>query len=203
MTLDQWLLEAAGTFPRGVRERLAQDYRTHLEESIKAGGNGNVQDLFGNPTSVRKLLRKTYLDKKQFQAIIEQKEMIYWSMTVLLLFFQLPIAIALSLPFFWMSVLLTFTLLLVIWRSTKKLEQERRVMLRNILGMMIIVVIMTANQMGQPHISNMAWLSIIFAFLSFAVSFPYIAAIDRRLRRTLELEKVYLDKRRIDIHSNH
>ena len=181
MTLDQWLQEATGTFPRGVRERLAQDYRTHLEESIKAGGNGDVPDLFGNPTSVRKSLKKSYLDKKQFQAIVEQKEIVYWSMTVLLLFFQLPTAIALSLPFFWMSVLSTFTLFLVVWRSTKKLEQERRVVLRNILGMMIMVFMMTANQISQPHISSMAWISVIFAFLSFAVGFPDSSATLRSL----------------------
>lgn len=203
MTLDQWLQEATGTFPRGVRERLAQDYRTHLEESIEAGGNGDIPDLFGNPTSVRKSLKKSYLDKKQFQAIVEQKEMVYWFLVALSLFLQLPIAIVLSLPLFWMSILLTFTLLRVIWWSTKNLEQERRVVLRNILGMMIMFVMMTANQISQPHISSMAWLSVIFAFLSFAVGFPYVVAIDRSLRRTLELEKVYLDKRRIHIHSNH
>ena len=60
MTLDQWLQEATGIFPRGVQERLAQEYTVHLKDSVAAGGSGDALELFGEPKQVEKRFQKIW-----------------------------------------------------------------------------------------------------------------------------------------------
>jgi hypothetical protein len=67
MTLEQWLRQATGDFPAGVQARLAQEYRTHLDESVATGGPADPVTLFGEPGAVKKGLRRSYLTDEQWR----------------------------------------------------------------------------------------------------------------------------------------
>ena len=71
MTLGQWLQEATGTFPRGVRERLAQDYKAHLDDSVASGRSGDALELFGNPQMVAKDLTRLYVTSDRLKLLEE------------------------------------------------------------------------------------------------------------------------------------
>ncbi len=71
MTLDQWLQEATGTFPRGVRERLAREYKAHLEDSVASGGSGDALELFGDSQMVAKELTRLYVTTARLQLLEE------------------------------------------------------------------------------------------------------------------------------------
>lgn len=69
MTLDQWLQEATGTFPPGIRERLAQEYTAHVEDSVAAGGSGDALELFGKPESLKRQLKKHYVSQERMDQV--------------------------------------------------------------------------------------------------------------------------------------
>ena len=71
MTLGQWLQEATGTFPHGVRERLAQDYKAHLDDSVASGRSGDALELFGNPQMVAKDLTRLYVTSDRLKLLEE------------------------------------------------------------------------------------------------------------------------------------
>jgi len=67
MTLDLWLQEALGGYSAGVQRRLGGEYRTHLEDSVAAGGSGNPVQVLGDPQDVARFLKRLYLTRTEWE----------------------------------------------------------------------------------------------------------------------------------------
>ena len=200
MTLDQWLQEATGSFPRGVRERLAQEYGAHLEDSVTAGGSGNAEDLFGKPAIVEKALNKSYIKKKDLLSLEKQPFWIIWLslgsallLPIMSLFHRLTLLSALSITI----ILTTFA---CIWYVTKNRPPQRRVALRILAAYSILVLTLVEDQLfGSPSSLVTKLLGLVMLLGLFSMILGSLAK-DKRIKRTLELEEISLDRRRINLH---
>jgi hypothetical protein len=185
MTLDQWLREATGMFPKGVQTRLAQEYRAHLEESVAAGDSRDVESLFGQPDTVRRQLKKSYAVSKQLADLNYIGERPFWFGTAMwlgILLFGLT-WMSSSQALFLLAVGCAFgtSLLIATYRWTKL----RRNAFRGMSTMIFFIFLNTYNCfLGEKT-------SILYGFYFLATGFYLIRALfkqDIRLRRTLELE---------------
>ena len=100
-----------------MRERPAQDYKAHLEDSVASGGSGDALELFGDSLRVKRSLKKLYISQERLEQIRKSTgfEWFFWGISLLLILFsfisvlrffstrffdQFPIKLALvSLPF--------------------------------------------------------------------------------------------------------
>ncbi|MGY2893635.1 hypothetical protein [Deinococcus sp. UYEF24] len=202
MTLDQWLQEATGRFPRGVRERLAQEYGAHLEDSAAAGGSDDVVKLFGKPAIVEKHLSRSYVKQKQLSTLEKQPRWPFWifSLTVFLplimLIFHKPIlSSALSLVFI-------FTAFAFVLYRTRKQPDIRRANLRNSFAYLVATLSMVRDQYSRNPDSLGIKILGVWMLISLCIWISGSFAQDKRLRRTLELEELSLNRRRINLHSD-
>jgi hypothetical protein len=185
MTLEQWLREATGTFPAGVQKRLAQEYRAHLEESLAAGNDGDVKNLFGQPDTVRRQLEKSYVVSKRLADLDFTGDRSFWfgvAMLLGMLLFGLT----------WIDKLQALILLTVgctlcasLWRVTCRWTKLRRIAFRS-MYMMIIFTFLNIYSCFFGEQKNA-----IYGFYSLVIGFYFIWVLlkqDVRLRRTLALE---------------
>lgn len=194
MTLDQWLEEATGTFPPGIRERLAQEYTTHLEDSVAADGSRDALELFGKPKEIEKRLKKFYYNQKQLTAIFGQKKWVFWIMFGLVSL-GLLLSIAISLPDDFMrpvpiisisSYCIALFIMGLLWNFSKNWTSEIKVRFRNqysattCISSGLIVSLASSN-------SNIRWLTVAMLIMQI-ILIPLTLAEDRKLRRTLEVE---------------
>jgi hypothetical protein len=184
VNIETWLSEATGSFPAGVQQRLAQEYRAHWEES---GGGGDVAALFGKPGVVRRRLKRLYFDAQQFQRLQENPN------SAAFLFVPLLIALGLGrlgVGLFGIdsgflaivSVVVGAGLWLIIWALTRPWPAVRRDSTR-IMGHMVVATAMQFPAIGWGNrITNPA----LGVLLLFAIATLFFN--DAKVRRTLALE---------------
>ena len=194
MTLERWLQEATGTFPPGIRERLAQEYTAHLEDSVAAGGSGDALELFGEPKQVEKSLRKLYYNQKQLTAILRQEGWVFWMMFGLISL-GLLLSIALYLPDDFMRLtpiiaILSYSIGLLImgslWLYSKNLSDVVKVRFRNQYSLPTLASSSLINSLALGDFAVRLLVAIIL--VTQLISIPFLIVEDRKLRRTLEVE---------------
>ncbi|WP_407538406.1 hypothetical protein Q0M94_09580 [Deinococcus radiomollis] len=200
MTLDQWLQEATGTFPRGVRERLAQEYGAHLEDSVATGGSEDAFELFGDPTAVRKMLGKSYVDEQRLKALRNQREWIFWLIGGTVICFHFYLFTSRPTITSALTIVTVVSVLMTVWFISRTWAKPRTVPFRNMLSLMLSVLAQIPYQLSQPFASPLTLIVFLIAPVMCFCSIPLIVADDRKIRRTLELEEISLEKRRIKLH---
>ena len=194
MTLDQWLQEATGTFPRGVQERLAQEYTAHLEDSVVAGGSGDALELFGESRQVEKRLQKLYCNQEQLTAVLGQKSRLFWIMLCTALG---SLLFNISTSLFYgagRSILTTAALLYVlavasqilIWICSRNWTSGFAARFRNQYSVTIFAASNTLNGLLSSS-TDLQW-GFALALVLFVLPVPFLLADDERVRRTLEIE---------------
>ena len=200
MKLDLWLQEATEIFPQGVRERLAEEYAAHLEDSVAAGESEDALELFGDPRAAQQLLKKTYLQQGQFSSLKQRSSWAFWILLgATLCTSKLESAIKLD-P---QSLLTVFSILMaffLIWHFTKRQQRERRVLSRYFLAFAVYSLLFVEQRLFARAISLTGVLLGGVSLAALLLSVAPALAQDKRLRRTLELEEISFEKRRINLH---
>ena len=186
MTLDQWLQEATGTFPRGVRKRLEKEYQTHLADSILAGGSGDAFELFGDPRKIRKSLKKLYIEEKQLRTVRKQTGLRFWVFFILaasFLFIRIKTHSGIT-----QTLMFTFTIIafIYIWKYSINWQEERQVMFRNTLSSVFFPFISFINM--TAHMTLFSYFVGVFLLIALGMEVKNSFLNDVRMRRTLELE---------------
>ncbi|WP_407570194.1 hypothetical protein [Deinococcus altitudinis] len=200
MTLDQWLQEATGSFPRGVRERLAQEYGAHLEDSVAAGGSGDALELFGDSRAARKLLGKSYVDEQRLTALKNQREWIFWLIGGMVICIHLYLFLSQPTIISALTVVTVVLVLMTVWFISRTWARPRMVFFRNTLSLMVSILAQVPYQISQPFASHSTLAVSSLAPIIYFFSIPFMIADDKRIRRTLDLEEISLEKRRIKLH---
>lgn len=180
--LNQWLQEATGPFPPGVRARLAQEYRAHLEESEAGGGPGDPVQLFGSPLAVQRQLRRSYLSQATYDFWRGPGVLAGWSSVIG------AAGSATHLPGLGWAALVIVAML-ALWWLTRKIAPLGRSMLRFIF----YTLIGTFGQLlslllGHPAPPFVWWTTLLACALLPAALVWAVPPFMVRLRRTLELQ---------------
>jgi hypothetical protein len=195
MTLEQWLKQATGEFPVGVQARLAQEYRTHLDESVAAGGVSDPVVVFGAPGAVRSKLARTYLTRKEFDARAGGGEGVFWltSGFVFVIFgtHLMPLVLGIHSISEALSGVLAYGLIVlawaVFWLVTQRWPQPRRSAVRTVAALPALMLLQVPSLFSrQPWELLLSLLLLGFALYTLAWQLP---RDDLRLRRTLALEQ--------------
>ncbi len=202
MTLDQWLQEATGTFPRGVRERLAQEYGAHLADSIMSDGSDDAFELFGDPKAVRKILGKSYVDEQRLKALKNQREWTFWFIGGMLICIQFYLFASQPTITSALTVATVVSVLMTVWFISRTWARPRMVFFRNTLGLMVSILAQIPYQMSQPSVSHLTLVVSSLTPIMYFFSIPFMVADDKKIRRTLHLEEIGFEKRRINLHSD-
>ena len=183
MTLDQWLQEATGTFPRGVRERLAQEYGAHLEDSVATGGSEDAFELFGDPTAVRKMLGKSYVDEQRLKALRNQREGIFWLIGGMVMCLHFYLFTNRPTTTSALTVVTVVSVLMTVWFVSRTWARLRMVSFRNIMSLMLSVLAQIPDQMSQPFNSHLTLGVSLLAPAILFLSAPLMVADDKKIRR--------------------
>lgn len=195
MTLGQWLQEATGTFPRGVRERLAQEYKAHLDDGVASEGSEDALELFGNPQMVAKVLTRLYVTSDRLKLLEEMPRGWYRYLILVNLWapaYSLSYRVsALSVSCHVMEMIAFSGIMFFMVHWTKR----RQVVFRNGMSMAIALAFSGLLQTLQFSVNH-------FSGVVFLVSMPciafYVSEIlkdDRRIRQTLRIEDLELEAR--------
>lgn len=188
--LAMWLEAATGDFSAGVRARLAQEYRAHLEESVAAGGTADPAALFGEPDAVRTALSRTYLTRTELDDRAGQGEGMYWLATGFVF-----LALGTHLLPGTRSGALVYGLMALGWTLlglvTQRWPQPRRSAVRAIAALPALFLLQVPNLVSLQLWASRPWelllglLLLGFGLYTLAWQLP---RDDARLRRTLALE---------------
>ena len=193
MTLDQWLQEATGTFPPGIRERLAQEYTAHLEDSVAAGGSGNALELFGEPLQVKQRLKKLYITQERLEQVKKslKVERLFWCMSVFLILFNLKFVIDFFGTRFFTRFLLEFILIalpfLLVWVCSCRWEKTRRASFQSSTFAIALSVNTIYSLVFDSPDQSYVTTGLVVAPIMI-VGFIYILIEDKRIERTLKFQ---------------
>lgn len=182
MTFDQWLEEVTGSFPAGVRTRLAQEYRAHWEES----GGGDVVALFGPPTSVRLELLKRYTPQSLIAALDVHGG--WLSVTLLPLAALAPAALQAPSEIKTIILAVTVSALAFLWTMTLRLDRPRRHAFRIVGCWMVTMILKIVALMLVVNPTVFDYLVGIPALLLLVPLLCISPLFNANLRRTLALE---------------
>ena len=183
MTFDAWLEEAVGSFPAGVRARLAQEYRAHWEES----GGGDAAALFGKPGVVRRRLKWVYLSSSELRPLQELNGGFHWFFTVVLCVVAVMFGVAKpGLPMFACiaAAVLAWTAFWVIPRDWAPVRRDQF----RLLGNSVLVNLLQLPVGDAGRGLRYAQIGSAVAAVMLVVTIALIFMMDARLRRTLALE---------------
>jgi hypothetical protein len=193
VTLDQWLEEATGTFPCGVRERLAQEYIAHLEDSVAAGGSGEALELFGEPQRMKRSLKKLYVSQERLEQVRKSTrlEWVFLGVASFLTLFNLNSVLKFSGTRFFTHFLIEFILIavpfLLVWASSQRWEKTRRASFRfSMFSVALSVDSLYGLIFNSPDRSYLT-VGLIIAPVMVA-TLIYTVIEDRRIERTLKIE---------------
>ena len=99
-----------------------------------------------------------------------------------------------------LSIVIILTAFACIWYVTKNRLPQRRVALRILAAYSILVLELAEDQLfGSPSSLGTKLLSVLMLPGLFSVILGTLAK-DKRIKQTLELEEISLDRRRINLH---
>jgi len=200
MTLDQWLQEATGTFPRGVRERLRQEYTAHLEDSVGAGGSVDAQELFGDPDKVAKDLTRLYVTSDRLK-LLENMSGGWYCFMLLISVLYSPYTLTYQTSILNIFYFVTeIVLLLLIILCTSQWKRAQKTVFRH---QMIMAVVLLFNSSSQTFRNPLNYIfNVAFVILILGVIWNILETFkdSRRIQRTLSIEDTEFEVRRHKIH---
>lgn len=195
MTLDRWLAAATAGLPPEVSQRVRAEYAAHIAESDLP--EAEAVAALGRPEAVRRALGRTYLSAERLETLRRMPGrgllIFVWGILPLYGVFQ-AWNWSEQVPFpSWRLLPPTATLLLVasLWLLTRRLLAERRTLWRTSWGGLSFSFMLWLQwTLEVLHGEEFVWPWFLPLFgLGLLSALCWTFRDDRRLRRTLALEK--------------